>query len=96
MDQDSKLLSEAYSKVHKKKFSLEDATKLGEKLGINWETNKFDAEQFKMGLESELEHGTKGKDLNITNDNPLMTAKIALAHLREISNYYDRLKKMEG
>jgi len=75
------------------KFSTEEARWAGEQLGIDW--NVYDIEQFRMGLEVELEHGLTDPVTNITNDDLTMTAKIALAHLREIPDYYTRLKKME-
>ena len=75
------------------KFSLEEAKKIGEKLGIKWD--KFDVEQFRMGMDVELEHGTISPKTNITNDDPLMTGKIALAHLNEFSDYYTSLEKLE-
>ena len=77
----------------KKTFSYEDAKFIGEKLGIKW--NKFDVEQFKIGMDIELEHGKVNELTNVTNNDPLLTGKIALAHLNEIPDYYDRLEKME-
>jgi len=62
-------------------------------LGIDW--SKFDVEQFRMGMDVELEHGLRDSHTNVTNDDPLMTGKIVLAHLNEFSDYYTRLKKME-
>ncbi len=79
--------------MSKEKFTTEEAKQLGEELGIKWD--KFDVEQFRMGLNVELEHGTVSRLTNVTNDNPMMTAKIALAHLNEIPDYYTRLAKME-
>lgn len=78
---------------NKKKFSAEEAQKIGEKLGIRWD--KFDVNQFRMGMDVELEHGTVDPSTNVTNDDPLMTGKIALAHLNEFPDYYDRLEGME-
>jgi len=75
------------------KFGLEDAKKIGEELGIKWD--KFDADQFMRGMNIELEHGLRNATTNVTNDNPLMTGKIALAHLEEFPDYYDRLEKLE-
>lgn len=75
------------------KFSIEEAKWAGDELGIDW--NTYDIEQFRMGLETELEHGMADPVTNVTNDDLIMTAKIALAHLKEIPNYYTRLKKME-
>ena len=60
---------------------------------IDW--HKYDIEQFRMGLEVELEHGMIDPVTNVTGDDLTMTAKIALAHLKEIPDYYTRLKKME-
>ena len=77
----------------KKSFSAEEAKKIGEELGIDW--SKWDVEQFRMGMDVELEHGTVVPHTNITNDNPLMTGKIALAHLNEFADYYTRLEQME-
>ena len=48
-----------------------------------------------MGLDVELEHGLASPQTNVTNDDPLMTGKIALAHLNEFSDYYTRLEKLE-
>jgi hypothetical protein len=77
----------------KMNFSAKEAKEIGEKLGIKWD--KFDVEQFRMGLDVELEHGTRTKITNVTGDDPLMTGKIAYAHLREFPDYYDRLDKLE-
>jgi hypothetical protein len=77
----------------KKHFEQTEAKEIGEKLGITWD--KFDVEQFRMGLDVELEHGTVDPDTNVTNDDALMTGKIALAHLNEFSDYYTRLDIME-
>lgn len=77
----------------KKKFSEEEAKKIGEKLDIKWD--KFNVDQFKRGLDVELEHGSCDELTNVTNDDPLITGKIALAHLIEFPDYYDRLDKME-
>ncbi len=74
-------------------FSTELAKKIGEQLGIAW--SKFDVDQFRKGMDVELEHGLIDSDTNVTNDDPLITGKIALAHLNEFSDYYDQLEKME-
>ena len=78
----------------KKIFSIQEATDLGDELGIDW--SKYDIEQFRMGLSVELEHGSHDSETNVTNDDTLVTAKIAWAHLKEIPDYYSRLKKMEA
>jgi len=77
----------------KREFTAEQAKNIGEKLGIIWD--KFDVEQFRMGMDVELEHGIRDPHTNVTNDDPLTTGKIALAHLNEFPDYYTRLDKME-
>ena len=77
----------------KKHFTVEQAKEIGEQLGIKWD--KFDVEQFRMGMDVELEHGTVDENTNVTDDDPLITGKIALAHLNEFPDYYDRLDEME-
>jgi len=77
----------------KKHFTTDEAKKIGERLGINW--SKFDVEQYRVGLDVELEHGLVDPHTNVTNDDPIMTGKIALAHLNEFADYYTRLEKME-
>ena len=66
---------------------------IGEKLGIDW--SKFDVDQFRRGMDIEFEHGTHDPRTNVTNDDPLTTGKIALAHLNEFPDYYTRLEKLE-
>jgi hypothetical protein len=77
----------------KEHFTEEEAKKIGEKLGIKWD--KFAVEQFRRGMDVELEHGLRDPHTNVTNNDPLVTGKIALAHLNEFSDYYDRLEEME-
>ena len=74
-------------------FTKEQAKKIGDKLKVDW--NKVSLDEFTRGCEVEKEHGPKYPDTNITNDDPIMTAKIALVHLKELPDYYTRLKKME-
>ena len=77
----------------KKHFSTEEAKKIGEALNVDW--SKFDVEQFRMGIDVELEHGLQDSETDVTNNDPLLTGKIALAHLKEFPDYYTRLEKME-
>ncbi len=77
----------------KKRVTEAEAKKIGEQLGIPWD--KFDVDQFRRGMEVELEHGARDPATNVTNDDLLITGKIALAHLNEFPDYYDRLEKME-
>lgn len=76
-----------------KKFTSEEAKEIGEQLGIKWD--KFDVDQFRRGMDVEMEHGLCDPNTNVSNDDPLITGKIALAHLNEFPDYYDRLEKME-
>ena len=80
-------------KTTKKHFTVEEARHIGEQLGIDW--SRFDVEQYRMGLDVELEHGLVDSATNVTNDDPIMTGKIALAHLNEFPDYYTRLDIME-
>lgn len=77
----------------KKSFNIEQAREIGNKLGIDW--RHFDVEQFRMGLDVELEHGLVTPSTDVTGDDPILTGKIALAHLNEFADYYTRLEKME-
>ena len=77
----------------KKKFTLDETKRIGDQLGIKWD--KFDVEQFKIGMNIELEHGLVNPQTNVSNDNPLTTGKIALAHLNEFPDYYTRLERLE-
>lgn len=77
----------------KKHFTAEEAKSIGERLGIDW--SKFDVEQYRMGMDVELEHGLHDPHTNVTDDDPLTTGKITLAHLNEFPDYYTRLEKME-
>jgi len=77
----------------KKHFTAQEAKEIGEKLGVTWK--KFDVEQFRMGLDVELEHGLVDPHTNVTDDDPLITGKVALAHLNEFPDYYTRLEEME-
>lgn len=78
----------------KKVFTSEKAKEIGDKLGINW--SKFDVAQFRMGMDVELEHGIQDPHTNVTDNDSLVTGKIALAHLKEFPDYYTRLEKMES
>ena len=75
-------------------FSTERAREIGDTLGIDW--SKFDIRQFRQGLNVELEHGKQDPATDVTGNDPILTGKIALAHLKEFSDYYTRLHKMES
>jgi hypothetical protein len=77
-------------------FTAEEARAAGEQIGIDWVTSPFDLEQFRMGMDVELEHGTRDLETNVTNDDVTVTAKISRAHLNEFPDYYSRLALMEA
>ena len=77
----------------KKPFTTARALEIGNALGIDW--SEFDVEQFRMGLNVELEHGRQDPATDVTGDDPMTTGKIALAHLNEFPDYYTRLASME-
>ena len=62
---------------------------------VNVEKMKIPLEDFRMGLAVELEHGTRFKDANVTNNHPILTGKIVLAHLKETMDYYRRIDVAE-
>jgi hypothetical protein len=78
----------------KRSFTVDEARRIGDRLGINWAD--FDIAEFRRGLEVELEHGAHDPATNVTNDDPLLTGKIAWAHLKELRDYYTRLDRMEA
>lgn len=77
----------------KKHFTSEEAKRIGDTLGIDWKD--FDVEQYRRGLDVELEHGQRDPVTDVTGDDPVLTGKIAWAHLKEFPDYYTRLDKME-
>lgn len=77
------------------RFTSEQVRRIGVEIGIDWTTAPFDVEQLSAGMTVELEHGLHGADTNVTDDDPQITAKIALAHLNEFPDYYARLERME-
>ena len=79
---------------NKHPVGAEEARRVGASLGIDW--TKIDLEQFRRGLEVELEHGARDPETNVTNDDLSLTGKIAWAHLKEFPDYYTRLGKLEA
>jgi Protein of unknown function (DUF5661) len=77
-------------------FTAAQARTAGEHIGIDWATSPFGVEQFRMGMDVELEHGTQDPQTNVTDDDVTLTAKIARAHLNEFPDYYTRLAVMEA
>jgi hypothetical protein len=80
---------------HRTTFTAAEARSIGEEIGIDWATAPFDVEQFRIGMNVELEHGLHDMLTNVSDDDPHVTAKIALAHLNEFPDYYTRLERME-
>jgi Protein of unknown function (DUF5661) len=77
-------------------FTAAEARAIGERIGIDWAAAPFDVEQFRLGMEVELEHGAHDPQTDVTGSDPVVTGKIALAHLKEFPDYYTRLKRMEA
>ena len=77
-------------------FTADQARAAGEQIGIDWASSRFDVEQFRMGMDVELEHGARDPQTNVTNDDVVATANIARAHLQEFPDYYSRLAVMEA
>jgi hypothetical protein len=76
-------------------FTAAEARAIGEEIGIDWAASPFDSEQLRIGMNVELEHGLHDAVTNVSDDDPHVTAKIALAHLKEFPDYYTRLERME-
>ena len=79
----------------RKEFTADEARRFGTDIGIDWDGAPFDVEQFRMGMNVELEHGLHDPATDVTGDDPHVTARIALAHLNEFADYYTRLARME-
>lgn len=82
--------------MSKESFSLEEAQAIATELKLNFAELRCDLNEFYMGLNVELEHGLVDPETNVTNDDPIMTGKIALAHIKEFPDYYQRLAKLES
>jgi hypothetical protein len=80
--------------MNKRKVGGDEAKRIGAMLGINWD--KIDLDQFQRGLEVEFEHGVRDLETNVTNDDVMLTGKIAWAHLKEFPDYYTRLERLEA
>ena len=77
------------------RFTADEARRIGTEIGIDWDVSPFDVDQFREGFDVELEHGTHDAQTNVSGSDPIVTGKIALAHLKEFPDYYTRLRKME-
>ena len=85
-----------WSEIKDSSVSKEEASTI---LNIaNTKGMKIPLEAFRKGLEVELEHGTRFEDANVTNNHPILTGKIVIAHLKETMDYYERIDvaEMEG
>jgi tetrahydromethanopterin S-methyltransferase subunit G len=76
-----------------RRTTTEEAQRVGDQIGVDW--TRFDLEQFRAGMDVELEHGSHDPQTNVTDDDPITTGKIALAHMKEFPDYYARLEQME-
>lgn len=76
-------------------ITIEDAAAALAAAGIDISDERYDLEDVRDGMNVELEHGTRFPDLDVSGDDPVITVKIALAHLREFPDYYERLEIME-
>lgn len=76
------------------KTTIEEARRVGDEIGVDWE--KFELEQFRAGMDVEFEHGSHDPQTDVTHDDPIITGKIALAHMKEFPDYYVRLQRMEA
>ena len=76
-----------------RRTTLDEATRVGDEIGVDW--NRFDLEQFRAGMDVEYEHGSHDPQTDVTGDDPVITGKIALAHMKEFPDYYVRLERME-
>ena len=80
--------------ANRRRIAAEEARSVGSTLKLDW--TKVDLEQFRRGLEVELEHDARDPETNVTNDDLTLTGKIAWAHLKEFPDYYSRLDKLEA
>jgi hypothetical protein len=78
------------------RYTIADAERIGALVGIDWDAVAFTPEQYRLGLEVELEHGSHDPETNVTDDDEVLTGKIAWAHLKELPDYYTRLAAMEA
>jgi len=80
--------------AEKRRTTAEEARRVGDVIGVDW--NRFDLESFRAGMDVEYEHGSHDPQTDVTHDDPIVTGKIALAHMKEFPDYYERLEKMEA
>jgi hypothetical protein len=78
----------------KPRTTSEEAKRVGDAIGVDWD--RFDLEEFRAGMDVEFEHGSHDPQTDVTGDDPIVTGKIALAHMKEFPDYYTRLARMEA
>jgi hypothetical protein len=76
-----------------RRTTLEEARRVGDEIGVDWD--RYDLDQFRAGIDVEYEHGAHDPQTDVTGDDPITTGKIALAHMKEFPDYYERLERME-
>ena len=77
-----------------RRTTSDEAKRVGDEIGVDW--SHFDLEQFRLGMDIEYEHGSHDPQTDVTGDDPILTGKIALAHMKEFPDYYERLERMEA
>jgi hypothetical protein len=77
-----------------RRTTSDEAKRVGDTIGVDWD--RFDLEEFRAGMDVEFEHGSHDPQTDVTHDDPIVTGKIALAHMKEFPDYYTRLEKMEA
>jgi hypothetical protein len=80
--------------TERERTSIDEARRVGDAIGVDWD--RFDIDQFRKGMDVEFEHGSHDPQTDVTHDDPIMTGKIALAHMKELPDYYERLERMES
>jgi len=80
--------------TEKRRTSIDEAQRVGDAIGVDW--SRFDLEQFRAGMDVEFEHGAHDPQTDVTHDDPIITGKIVLAHMKEFPDYYERLERMEA
>ena len=80
--------------TEERRTSIEEARRVGDEIGVDW--RRFDLERFRAGMDVEYEHGSHDPQTDVTHDDPIVTGKIALAHMKEFPDYYERLERMEA
>ncbi len=73
-----------------RRTTIEEARRVGDAIGVDWQ--RFDLEQLRLGMDVEFEHGSYDPQTDVTGDDPIMTGKIALAHMKEFPDYYERME----